>query len=111
MLQCFNGYRPNTKTPIYSPEKVQALKTALMNAQLTIVRRTPGNQDEITRFQREIRGRVAYLEQEYKGNFRSYAMFQVLKSDRKPPEIKHEDFPGEDSVEKFLTDLIARYDK
>jgi hypothetical protein len=97
---------------VYSPEKNAETLRTLFDLRLRAMHGEIGNlqgmEDEIGAF-------VDTLKKKY-GNpgVEKYAMWHALAGSSIDPKrealISNDDFPGDDSVEKFVNDLVNRYD-
>ncbi len=99
----------NGPQPIYSFEKDRKLRNILGDAQLKALKRD-SSLKELLKLQTELVHKVDMLRQKYP-DAESYAMFHVLGGSTPGGNnpVKYDDFPDDDSVEKFVNDLVERY--
>ena len=97
---------------MYSPEKDETLRNVLRNilTTLTDAGTKSRNWDKISDFQSEIVTRVANLRSKY-SNAENYTAFHTLMLSGVRPNSNNvnKDFPGDDSVEKFIDYLAEKY--
>lgn len=65
--------------------------------------------EELNNFQNEIVKRVSYLRGKYPDAQSRKVLHVLMNSDTDTPDIVEEDFPGDDSVEKFVDYLAKKY--
>ncbi|MEK7539512.1 MAG: hypothetical protein AAB595_02665 [Patescibacteria group bacterium] len=91
---------------IYSPEKNAEVSAMLGKLRLKVFNTPNGEQ-----FFAEIEDFNAYLRKKY--NVMQYAMMHAFMGSTINPnreaEILYDDFPGDDSIETFVNNLVRRY--
>lgn len=93
-----------------SPEKEKELRAILGKIQEKVINQDDMTFQGLTKLQKELSDRATYLIKKYP-NSRDHLMFHVLTGSTMIPggPAISEDFPGDDSVEKFIKDLAERY--
>ena len=100
----------NPKPLVFSAEEERAFRSALGATQNKVMQRDPINFEELDKLQVELKNFSDNLLKKYP-NAQNYIAFHIIRGSSVDPNITPipEDFPGEYSVKKFLTDLIERY--
>jgi len=95
--------------PVYNFEKDRKLRDLLGETQHKVILRDNDGFEETQKLQDELIKKVTELKDKYPDAYR-YSMFHILGGSTMAAPALHEDFPGDDSVEKFLNDLVKRYE-
>ncbi len=97
--------------PEYNHEKVEKFRKVYGEILHKLIARSGDDFTEIENLQTDLVQKVRDLESKYPNAVR-YGMFHIMGGSTIPENLPalYDDFPGDDSVEKFLNDLAKKYE-